>query len=478
MRKRRKKKASTAARPTRRDAPRRHGAKRRGTDIAALRRELADAHARETATADVLKIISRSTFDLQAVLDTLVKSAVRLCGAESAHIFRRAEGVYELAACRGYSREYEKHIRRRRIAPGRDSLVGRIALEGRMVHIPDVLADHEYHQSESPRLGGWRTMLGVPLLREGVPIGALTLTRSSVQPFTDKQIELLTTFADQAVIAIENARLFDAEQAHTRELAEALEQQTATSNLLQVISSSPGELGPVFESLLKNAVQLCQAKFGDLYLRDGDAVRMVASHGAPTAYVQARTRAALLQPPPDAPLGRVAATNQVVHIADIKTIRSYVDGDPFVVAGVELARYRTVLAVPMLKDGVLIGAVTICRQEVLPFAKKQIELVANFARQAVIAIENVRLLNELRESLRQQTATADVLKVISSSPGELDLVFQAMLEKAVRICEANFGTLQLRENDAFRVSAMHNPPPAFAEARRRNPLLYPNSKNA
>src|SRR5262249_38244948 len=217
-----------------------------------LLNELRKSLQQQTATADVLKVISRSTFDLQTVLDTLVGSAARLCEVECAHIFRRAETDYELAACRGYSREYEEYMRHRRLAPGRDSLVGRIALEGRLVHIPDILADPEYKQLEAAKLGQWRTMIGVPLLREGTPVGALTLTRSSVRPFTGKQIELLTTFADQAVIAIENVRLFDEVQARTRELSEALEQQTATSQVLQVISSSPGELEPVFNAILEN----------------------------------------------------------------------------------------------------------------------------------------------------------------------------------------------------------------------------------
>jgi two-component system, NtrC family, sensor kinase len=209
-----------------------------------LLNELRESLQQQTATADVLKVISRSTFDLQTVFDTLVESAARLCEAESAHIFRRIGTVYQLAACRGYSSEYEEHMRRRQLAPGRDSLVGRIALEGRVIHIPDILADSEYNQPELAKLGRWRTMIGVPLLREGTPIGALTLTRSTARPFTDKQIELLSTFADQAVIAIENVRLFEDLQARTRDVQESLEYQTAISDVLNVISRSPSDLLP------------------------------------------------------------------------------------------------------------------------------------------------------------------------------------------------------------------------------------------
>jgi GAF domain-containing protein len=272
-----------------------------------LLNELRESLQQQTATADVLKVISRSTFDLQTVLNTLVESAARLCEAESAHIFRRTETDYELAACRGYSREYEEYMRRRRLAPGRDSLVGRIALEGRVVQIPDILADSEYNQAEAAKLGRWRTMIGVPLLREGTPIGALTLTRSAVRPFTDKQIELLTTFADQAVIAIENVRLFDEVQARTRELSEALEQQTATSEVLSVISSSPGQLEPVFQAMLENATRLCEASYGAMWLREGDGFRNAAFHGAlPAAYMELWRSGAVHRPSPEEPLARVA----------------------------------------------------------------------------------------------------------------------------------------------------------------------------
>src|SRR5215470_7855134 len=259
---------------------------------------------------------------------------------------------------------------------------------------------------------------------------------------------------------------------YRRELAEAREQQTATSEVLRVISRSPGELEAVFQAILANAVRICGAKLGDLYLREADGFRMAATHNAPPAYVEARTREPLLRPPPDTPLARVAITKQVVQIADIKTIPSYIEGHPFVRAAVDLAGYRTVLAVPMLKDDELIGAIGITRQEVQPFTEKQIALLQNFADQAVIAIENTRLLSELRqrtddlsESLQQQTATADVLKVISSSPGALEPVFDELLKNAVRLCASNFGNLYLREGALFRLAAWHNTPPDFVERR-------------
>src|SRR5262249_18456472 len=415
-------------------------------------------------------------FDLKTVLDTLTESAARLCEAEKAFIFRREGSGYRLAANFGFAPEFKEWIDQHLIEPGRNTLVGRTALEGRAVHIPDVLADPEFTWFEAIKRGGFRTMLGVPLLREGTPIGVINLVRTVVRPFNDKQIELVTTFADQAVIAIENVRLFDQVQARTREVTEALEQQTATSEVLRVISSSPGELEPGVEAMLANATRICEAKFGTLYLRGGDGSHAAALHNAPPAYAAARRHEPLLRPPPDAPLGVLAATKQVAHIPDLTKIPSYIEGNPFVVVGVELGGYRTVLAVPMLKDNELVGAITFARQEVRPFTDKHIELVQNFAQQAVIAIENTRLLNELRkrtddlsEALEQQTATSEVLGVISSSPGELERVFQAMLENATRICGAKFGVMYLSEGSAFRTVAMHNAPPRLAEMRQRNP---------
>src|SRR5262249_21922644 len=262
-----------------------------------LLNELRESLQQQTATADVLKVISRSTFDLQTVLDTLVESAARLCEAERANIWRPSGDVYRIAATFALSAEHEQTLKRRAIRPGRDTITGRTLLEGKTVHIPDVLADPEY---DSPvlKIGANRTVLGVPLLREGIPIGVLVVTRSTVRPFTDKQIELVETFADQAVIAIENVRLFDEVQARTRELSEALEQQTATSDVLRVISSSPGELEPVFQVMLENATRICEAKFGSLYLYDGARFRVGALHNAPAAFAEFRRREPVFNPPP------------------------------------------------------------------------------------------------------------------------------------------------------------------------------------
>ena len=260
------------------------------------------------------------------------------------------------------------------------------------------------------------------MLREGEPLGVIVVGWTEAGPVPKVQEELLKTFADQAVIAIENVRLFEAEQQRTRELTESLEQQTATSEVLKVISSSPGDLQPVFEAMLANATRLCEAKFGVLYRSEGDAFRAVALHGAPPAYVEERRRNPIVRPHPESTLGRAVATKRAVQIADVLKLPNYSNPPPGYTAPQlpKLAGARTVLAVPMCKDDELVGIIGIYRQEVRPFADKQIELVTNFAAQAVIAIENTRLLNELRqrttdltESLEQQTATSQVLQVIS-----------------------------------------------------------------
>jgi GAF domain-containing protein len=431
--------------------------------LEARTQELAEAREQQATTADVLKIIGRSAFDLQTVLDTLVESAARLCNTDHAVIIRQKEGVFFRAATYGHSREFIEYTRTVPIAPERGSAIGRALLEGQIVHIPDVQADPEYTWSEGQKLGNFRAVLAVPMLREGILIGVLSLTHSEVRPFTEKQIELACTFADQAAIAIENVRLFD-------ELNESLKQQTSTSEVLQVISSSPGDPEVVFQKMLANATRLCAAKFGVLWLAEGDAFRAVALHNPPPAFAEERRRNPVLRPNPGTGLGRVASTKQTVQIADAQAEPAY-HADPARAAFLHLAGARTFLTVPMLKEGELVGAIAIYRQEVRPFTEKQIELVRNFANQAVIAIENTRLLNELRESLQQQTATADVLKVISRSAFDLQTVLATLVESAVRLCEADSGHIA-RPNEAglFQSVANYGMSPEFIAVFERIPF--------
>jgi signal transduction histidine kinase len=320
-------------------------------------------------------------------------------------------------------------------------------------------------------MSGMRTLIIVPMLKEDELIGAFGIFRREVRPFTDKQIALVQNFAAQAVIAIENARLLKELRQRTGDLTESLEQQTATSEVLRVISSSPGELEPVFQAMLENATRICEAKFGNLFRFDGKNFHPGAQFNTPAALLEAQTRRGPFQPAPGSQLDRVMRTKRVSHTADYAA-------EAVSSPAVTLGGARSFVAVPMLKDDSLIGAICIYRQEVRPFTDKQIALVQNFANQAVIAIENTRLLNELRqrtddltESLEQQTATADVLRIISSSPGDLAPVFQAMLENATRICEAKFGNLALLDGSALRIVALHNAPSALADARRREPVV-------
>ena len=365
--------------------------------------DLSESLQQQTATADVLKTISRSTFDLQAVLDTLVESAERLCEADFAFIFRKEGQGYRLAASHGFSPEYKAWMETHTIAPGSKTLIGRTTAARQPVHISDATVDPDYQWAELISRGGFRTMLGVPLMRESEPIGVIALCRRVVSPFTDKQIELVTTFADQAVIAVENVRLFEAERQRTAELTESLEQQTATSEVLRVISSSPGELGPVFQAVLENAVRICEAKFGTLYRFDGEQFRHAAGSGTPAALVEIQKQQGCFIPDPGTLLHRVMRTKEVAQSADYAAETS-------LGLSAKFGGARSTIVVPLLKEDELLGAFAIYRQEVRPFTDKQIELVKSFAAQAVIAIENTRLLNELRQRTADLTQSLENLR--------------------------------------------------------------------
>ena len=326
------------------------------TAVARLRRELDNALEQQSVTADVLKLISRSRFDLQTVLNTLVESATRLCAADRGAIQIRDGEVFRIGALYGYSPEAKRYALEHPIKPDRGTVTGRVALESRAIHIPDVLVDPEYTAAGYQKAFGYRTVLGVPLLRDGATIGAVNLSHDEVKPFTDKQIDLVTTFADQAVIAIENARLLDELRERTTDLTESLEQQTATSEVLKVISSSPGDLQPVFSAMLESAARLCDASFGNISRWEDDALRLVATYNTPAAFVEARSQLPLRRNQNN-PIGEMLAAKAILHVDDLAADERYTKRrDPNIIAAVELGGIRTFLAVPMLKDNELIGA--------------------------------------------------------------------------------------------------------------------------
>ena len=413
--------------------------------------DLTELLAQQTATADVLKTISRSTFDLQVVLNTLVELAARLCDLDHAWLFRRDGEVYRWATGYGLSREGHEQIKQYQQAlahsPGRGSIVGRTALEGQPVQIVDVLADPEYVLLDLQKIGNYRTILGIPLLREGLPIGVLVLDRSEPRPFTNKQIELLTTFADQAVIAIENVRLFQGEQQRTRELSESLEQQTATSDVLRVISSSPADIQPVLETIGERAEKLCDAEISLVSIVDGELIRLASIHGITEAGVEAIRRAFPMRRTDETVTARAIRTRSVCHVADVLSDPQYQQKDAARVSGT-----RGCLGVPMVRDEQVVGAIFVARRQPGLFSETQVQLLKTFADQAVIAIENVRLFKETKISLEQQTATANVLKIISRSTFDLRTVLQTLVESAARFCNADKANI-IREKDGVFYTA-------------------------
>jgi GAF domain-containing protein len=434
----------------------------RGPSIAELQeqldirtRERDEALEQQAATAEVLKVISSSTGKLEPVFQTILENSITICEAKFGMFWLTEGRSFRCVALHGTSPAFTELRRREPIFHPNPTLLsplGRIARSKQLVHVADCRAEQAYIEGDPGfvalvDLAGARTILVVPVLRDNGLVGALNIFRQEVRPFTDKQIELVTNFAAQAVIAIENTRLLNELRQRTDDLSESLEQQTATSEVLKVISSSPGDLEPVFNAMLANATRICEATFGHLWLFEGNAFRAVAVHGTQGFVDHMRHHPIVdLQNSPGIPLDRLARTRELVHIPDLRADDSYIrKATPQIVALVETSGARTFVSVPMLKDGELVGAINLYRQEVRPFSDRQIELVNNFADQAVIAIENARLLNELRqrtddlsESLEQQVATSDVLRVISSSPTNVQPVFDAIAESAVRLCDGQF----------------------------------------
>ena len=419
MRRRGKAGGKTATRrrktSTRRNAPktarqRSLGANGKATNVVRLTHERDEAREQQKATAEILQVIRASPTDAQPVFETIVRNAVSLCGSLYANVFRFDGELLHFVASHNVGPSFLDMLQRKfPMRPDSSQVVGRVMLTKSVVRIEDTLADPEYDQ-QFPRSLGFRRLLGVPMLREGEPLGAIVVGWAEPGPVSKIQEELLKTFSDQAAIAIENTRLLNELRQRTDDLSEALEQQTATSEVLKVVSASPGDMKPVFEAMLANALHICDAKFGHILLYDGERYHAAYLHEVPSSYREFWEQHGPIRPGPNTGLARLARTKQVSHIPDLKADATYAEREPLRVVTVEQAGARSLLAVPMLKEDDLIGAIVIYRQEIRPFTDKQIELVKNFAAQAVIAIENTRLLNELRQRTHELATSLNNLR--------------------------------------------------------------------
>jgi len=431
--------------------------------VAQLVRERDEALEREKATTEVLRVISWSPGELKPVFQAMLESAVRICEAKFGTLFRYDGENFHMTASVGTPAALVKFQKQRGpFRPASAGVIARVLRTKQVAHSADSAA--EPNPGVATTLGGARSIVGVPMLKDNKLVGAIVIYRQEVRPFTEKQIELVSNFANQAVIAIDNTRLLN-------ELRESLQQQTATADVLKTISSSPGDLQPVFDAMLENATRICEAKLGNLFLREGDDFRAVAVHGE-SGYADwyRRDPMAVMRDHPISPLDRVIKTKQVIHIPDLLRDQSYLDRAPRIVSLADSAGARAIVVVPMLKESELIGAIAIYRQEVRPFTDRQIELLTNFAAQAVIAVENTRLLNELRESLQQQTATADVLKVISRSTFDLTSVLQTLVESAARLCDADAATITRQKDGRLVRGESYGYSPEFIEQLRALPV--------
>jgi GAF domain-containing protein len=421
--------------------------------------ELKEAHEQQTATAEVLQVINSSPGDLAPVFDATLEKALRLCDDALGVLFVRDGELFRAVAMLGLPAPLEDFLRNP-FKPDQMPLIAGVIQQGQVLHVHDAADTDGYQQRLASRvagveLGGVRTVLYVPLTKDGRVLGVFVIFRQEVRPFSDKQIALVQNFAAQAVIAMENARLIT-------ETREALDQQTAAAEVLQVINSSPGDLAPVFGAMLEKALRLCDAVCGHLYTYDGERFSPAAVRGE-RGFAEWWEQHGAVRPRPGAgPLGRIAQGERVV-VTDYLEDPAY-SAIPQFKALVDAGGLRSAVAVALRKDDALLGSIHIYRREVRPFSDKQIALLQNFAAQAVIAMENARLLTETREALEQQTATAEVLQVINSSPGDLVPVFDAMLEKAMRLCEASFGGFVRYDGDLFRVAANRNMPQSAVAA--------------